>query len=74
MFKKKESTPSVENARYIERLVSKGYSHIPSVDFTYVFSPVVKNSSIQALLRIVDFHDYELEQLDVKTAFLNGEL
>ncbi|KAG8488852.1 hypothetical protein CXB51_016759 [Gossypium anomalum] len=44
------------------------------VDFTDVFSPVVKHGSIRALLGIVAMHDLELEQLDVKTAFLNGEL
>ncbi|KAG8497424.1 hypothetical protein CXB51_008733 [Gossypium anomalum] len=44
------------------------------VDFTDVFSPVVKHSSIRALLGIVAMHDLELEQLDVKTAFLYGEL
>ncbi|KAG8501467.1 hypothetical protein CXB51_003773 [Gossypium anomalum] len=43
-------------------------------DFTNVFSPVVKHSSIRALLGIVAMHDLELEQLDVKTAFLHGEL
>ena len=35
---------------------------------------MVKHNSIRALLGIVSFHDYELEQLDVKTAFLHGEL
>ena len=35
---------------------------------------MVKHSSIQALLGIMAFHDYELEQLDMKTAFLHGEL
>lgn len=39
------------------------------LDFTYVFSPVVKHSSIRALLRIVAKHDLEFEQLDVKTIF-----
>ncbi|KAG8480905.1 hypothetical protein CXB51_025479 [Gossypium anomalum] len=43
------------------------------VDFTDVFSPVVKHSSIRALLGIVAMHDLELEQLDVKTA-VHGEL
>ena len=74
VFKKKEGTPSVENARYKERLVAKRYSQIPGVDFTYVFSLVVKHSSIQALHGILAFHDYELEQLDVKTTFLHGDL
>jgi ATP-binding cassette subfamily B (MDR/TAP) protein 1 len=39
-----------------------------------VFSPVVKHSSIHTFFSIVAAHDLELEQLDVKTAFLHGEL
>uniref|UniRef100_A0ACD5Z7T1 Uncharacterized protein n=1 Tax=Avena sativa TaxID=4498 RepID=A0ACD5Z7T1_AVESA len=39
-----------------------------------IFSPVVKHSSIRAFFGIVAMHDLELEQLDVKTAFLHGEL
>ncbi|KAG8473168.1 hypothetical protein CXB51_035114 [Gossypium anomalum] len=74
VFKKKEGTPGVEEPRYKARLVTKGYSQIPGVDFTDVFSPVVKHSSIRALLGIVAMHDLELEQLDVKTVFLHGEL
>ena len=69
MFKKKEGTPGVEEPRYKARLVAKDYSQISRVDFTDVFSPVVKHSSIRALLGIVAMHDLELEQLDVKAAF-----
>ncbi|KAG8477717.1 hypothetical protein CXB51_027597 [Gossypium anomalum] len=69
VFKKKEGTLGVEKPRYKARLVAKGYSQIPGMDFTDVFSPVVKHSSIQALLGIMAMHDLELEQLDVKTAF-----
>ena len=39
-----------------------------------MFSPVVKHSSIRTFFSIVASHDLELEQLDVKTAFLYGEL
>jgi hypothetical protein len=39
-----------------------------------VFSPVVKHSSIRTFFGIVAMHNLELEQLDVKTAFLHGEL
>ncbi|KAG8503399.1 hypothetical protein CXB51_001318 [Gossypium anomalum] len=74
VFKKKEGTPGVEEPRYKARLIAKGYSQIPGVDFTDVFSPVVKHSSIRALLGIVAMHNLELEQLDVKTTFLHGEL
>ena len=74
VYKRKEGTPGVEEARYKVRLVAKGYSQTPGVDFTDVFSPIVKHSSIRALLGIVAMHNLELEQLDVKTAFLHGEL
>ncbi|KAG8496506.1 hypothetical protein CXB51_009106 [Gossypium anomalum] len=74
VFKKKEGTPGVEEPKYKARLVAKGYRQVPGVDFTDVFSPVVKHSSIRALLGIVAMHDLELEQLDIKTAFLHGEL
>ncbi|KAG8472701.1 hypothetical protein CXB51_034566 [Gossypium anomalum] len=73
-FKKKEGTLGVEETRYKVRLVAEGYNQIPGVDFTDVFSPVVKHSSIRALLGIVAMHDLELEQLYVKTTFLHGEL
>ena len=62
-----------EPARYKARLVSKGYSQIPGIDFNDVFSLVVKHSYIHILLSIVAMLDYELEQLNVKTAFLYGE-
>ncbi|KAG8481083.1 hypothetical protein CXB51_025814 [Gossypium anomalum] len=72
--KSKEGSLGVEKLKYKARLVAKGYSQIPIVDFTGVFSPIVKHSSIRALLGIVAMHDLELEQLDVKTTFLYGEL
>ncbi|KAG8485167.1 hypothetical protein CXB51_021347 [Gossypium anomalum] len=74
VFKKKEWTPRVEEPIYKARLVAKGYSQIPGVDFTDMFSQVVKHSSIRALLGIVAINNLELEQLDVKIAFLHGEL
>ena len=57
VFKKKEGTPGVENVRYKAKLVAKGYNQILGVDFTDVFSQVVKHSPIRALLGIMAFHD-----------------
>jgi ATP-binding cassette subfamily B (MDR/TAP) protein 1 len=63
-----------EPPRYKARLVAKDFSQISGIDYNDVFSPVVKHSSIRAFFGIVAMHDLELEQLDVKTAFLHGEL
>jgi hypothetical protein len=52
----------------------KGFEQREDIDFNEVFSPVVRHTSIQVMLAIVALFDLELEQLDVKTAFLHGDL
>ena len=74
IFKKKEGPSSDVPPIYKARVVAKGYSQIQGVDFHEVLSPVVKHSSIRALLVLVALEDLELHQLDVKTTFLYGEL
>jgi hypothetical protein len=73
IFKRKEGSSPSEASRFKARLVAKDFSQIPGIDYNNVFSPVVKHSSIRALLGIVVMHDFELEQLDVKTTFLHGD-
>jgi len=73
-YKKKEGNPDVENARFKARLVIKGYTQKNGLGFNEVFAPVVRHISICVLLALVALQDLELEQLDVKTAFLHGEL
>ncbi|KAH9769617.1 hypothetical protein KPL71_012080 [Citrus sinensis] len=57
-----------------KRLVAKGFTQNEGIDFNEVFSPVVKHSSIRIILAITTFFDLELDQMDVKTAFLHGNL
>ena len=56
------------------RLVAKGFRQIHGIDYDETFSPVAMLKSIRILLAIAAFYDYEIWQMDVKTAFLNGFL
>ena len=55
-------------------LSQKGFRQVQGVDYDETFSPVAMFKSIRILLAIAAFHDYEIWQMDVKTAFLNGNI
>ncbi|GKC45253.1 retrotransposon protein, putative, ty1-copia subclass [Tanacetum coccineum] len=56
------------------RMVAKGYTQTYSVDYGKTFSPVADIRAIRILLAITAFYDYDIWQMDVKIAFLNGHL
>jgi hypothetical protein len=59
---------------YKAQLVAKGFRQIQGVDYHETFSPVVMLKSVRIMLAIAVFFDYEIWQMDVKTAFLNGNI
>jgi len=56
------------------RLVAKGFSRVEGIDYNETFSPVAKMNSIHLVLSLVASHKWEAHQMDVKSAFLHGDL
>jgi hypothetical protein len=56
------------------RLVAKGYSQVEGLDFGETFAPVARLEAIWLLLAYSSLNDIKLYQMDVKSAFLNGEI
>jgi len=74
VFVKKKGSLDGVTVRYKVRLVDKGYAQREGIYYNEVFSPVVKHSSIRILLALIAQYELELDQLDVKTGFLHGNL
>ena len=69
---KKDAAGNV--VRYKARLVTQGFSQVPGVDYFDTFAPVARLASIRTVLAFVAAEDYETGQIDIKGAYLNGEL
>lgn len=69
---KRDAEGNIE--RHKARLVVKGFQQREGIDYTDIFSPVVSKPAIRMFLTIAASEDMDIQQMDIKTAFLNAEL
>ena len=60
--------------KYKARLVAKGFQQTPGVDFSETFSLVVKASAIRIVFTLAVSRGWDIQQIDINNAFLNGDL
>jgi hypothetical protein len=73
VFRKKLRPDGTIN-KYKTRLVPKGYTQNEGGDFFDTYSPVARLTTIRVLLSLAVSHGLLVHRMNVKTAFLNGEL
>ncbi|KAK9076083.1 hypothetical protein SSX86_004416 [Deinandra increscens subsp. villosa] len=63
-----------EVTKHKARLVAKGYVQVKGVDYEEVFAPVARMETVRLILALAATNRWKVHHLDVKTAFLNGEI
>ena len=59
---------------YRSRLVAKGFSQVEGIDFDELFSPVVCYETVRLLLTVAALENLDIQSVDIKTAYLYGDL
>ena len=60
--------------RYKARLVAKGFVQKEGIPYEEIFSSISSKESFRTIMELVAHFDLELHQMDVKTAFFNGNI
>ena len=73
IFKKKMKVDGTIE-KFKARLVAKGFTQKRNIDYFDTYAPVARIATIRLLIALASIYKFEIHQMDVKTAFLNGEL
>ena len=60
-------------AGYRACLVAQGFYQVPGINFFETYAPMAKMALMHALLAMSTQHDFKIHQIDIKSAYLNGE-
>ena len=71
---KRKLNPDGSVDKFKARLVAKGFTQKQNIDYFDTFAPVTRISSIRVLITLASIYKLVIHQIDVKTAFLNGDL
>ncbi|CCA74092.1 hypothetical protein PIIN_08046 [Serendipita indica DSM 11827] len=61
-------------SKYKGRIVAKGYAQREGIDYTETFAPTARFGALRTIIALAALEDWELESVDISTAFLNGEI
>jgi hypothetical protein len=60
--------------KFKDRLVEKGFSQRDGINYFDTYSPMTRITTFRILNALVAIHKFEIDQMDIKTVFLNGDL
>ena len=66
--------PDGSVVRLKARLIARGYAQTYGVDYSNTFSPIAKLNSVRLFISIAASHQWMIHQLDIKNAFIHGDL
>ena len=71
---KRKRGPDGQVVKYKARLVAQGFTQVEGIDYNETFAPTAKFATIRSLLALAAKLNLEIDQMDVKSAYLNGDL
>jgi Reverse transcriptase (RNA-dependent DNA polymerase) len=66
--------PNGSIQKYKAHVVTQGFTQVEGIDYDETFTPVTKFTSLRSVLALAAEHNLEVHQMDIKSAYLNGEL